>query len=384
MGRSIKEQQGRIKTDTILIVDDSELNRIILKEIFKDTYQTEEAENGQECLEILLKNNEHICAVLLDVMMPVMDGMELLRRLKRETDILDTIPVFLITAEAGEKVVKEGYHLGVMDVIEKPVVPYVVKRRVDSVIELFLSRRKLSRLAEYQKQELINKELEIIDLNKGMVEALATAIEFRSGESGDHVQRISGITEYLLSDTILGKGLTREDIRLISTAAIMHDVGKIAISDVILNKPGKLTKEEFDIMKTHTIQGAQLLERIPQLRKHAVFHYAYDIARHHHERWTGRGYPDGLCGNEIPIWVQVVSIADVYDALVSKRVYKEAFGFDEARRMIKDGECGEFNPQLMEVFLGAENELRKLYEKQENQNGEWIKTKTRISRCESR
>ena len=254
------EEQSLVIADTILIVDDSELNRVILKEIFKDTYSIEEAENGQQCLEKLIQKKEHICAVLLDVMMPVMDGMELLRRLKKDTDILDTIPVFLITAEAGEQVIKEGYQLGVMDVIEKPVVPYVVKRRVDSVVELFLSRRKLSRLAEYQKQELINKELEIMDLNKGMIEALATAIEFRSGESGDHVQRISGITEYLLGNTSIGKGFSREDIRLISMAAIMHDVGKIAISDMILNKPGRLTAEEFDIMKTHTLQGAQLLE----------------------------------------------------------------------------------------------------------------------------
>ena len=355
------EEQSLVIADTILIVDDSELNRVILKEIFKDTYSIEEAENGQQCLEKLIQKKEHICAVLLEVMMPVMDGMELLRRLKKDTDILDTIPVFLITAEAGEQVIKEGYQLGVMDVIEKPVVPYVVKRRVDSVVELFLSRRKLSRLAEYQKQELINKELEIMDLNKGMIEALATAIEFRSGESGDHVQRISGITEYLLGNTSIGKGFSREDIRLISMAAIMHDVGKIAISDMILNKPGRLTAEEFDIMKTHTLQGAQLLEQIPQLRKHAVFHYAYDIARYHHERWNGKGYPDGLKGNEIPIWVQVVSIADVYDALVSKRVYKSAYSYDEARKMIEEGQCGEFNPKLLEAFVKAEKELRKLY-----------------------
>ena len=263
MDRQITERQIQFTADAILIVDDSELNRAILKEIFKDSYEIMEAENGQECLEKLLENKERICAVLLDVMMPVMDGMELLRRLEADTDILDTIPVFLITAEAGEQVVKEGYRLGVMDVIEKPVVPYVVKRRVDSVVELFLSRRKLSRLAEYQRQELINRELEIMDLNRGMIEALATAIEFRSGESGDHVQRISGITEYLLMHTDLGAGLQREEIRLISMAAIMHDVGKIAISDAILNKPGKLTAEEFEIMKTHTVQGARLLEKSP-------------------------------------------------------------------------------------------------------------------------
>ena len=249
MDRQIPERQIQFTADTVLIVDDSELNRAILKEIFKESYEIMEAENGRECLEKLLENKDRICAVLLDVMMPVMDGMELLRRLEADTDILDTIPVFLITAEAGEQVVKEGYRLGVMDVIEKPVIPYVVKRRVDSVVELFLSRRKLGRLAEYQRQELINRELEIMDLNRGMIEALATAIEFRSGESGDHVRRISGITEYLLTHTDLGAGLSGEEIRLISMAAIMHDVGKIAISDAILNKPGKLTTATRGILR---------------------------------------------------------------------------------------------------------------------------------------
>ena len=195
-----------------------------------------------------------------------------------------------------------------------------------------------------------------------MIEALSTAIEFRSEESGDHVRRIHDMTKYLLTYTELGQGLSRENIDYISLASIMHDVGKIAVPDAILNKPGKLTPEEMEIMKTHTVQGALLLERIPQLRTHGAYQYAYDIARHHHERWDGRGYPDGLKGNEISIWAQIVSLADVYDALSCKRVYKDAFSRETVLEMIRDGQCGVFNPRLLECFFAVEERLSGMYQ----------------------
>ena len=194
-----------------------------------------------------------------------------------------------------------------------------------------------------------------------MVEALSTAIEFRSGESGDHVRRIRDITALMLHQTELGAGLDEETIDQIALAAVMHDVGKIAIPDAILNKPGRLTPEEFEIMKTHTVQGSLLLSKIPQMREHKAYRYAYDIALHHHERWDGRGYPDGLKGEEISVWAQIVSIADVYDALVSKRVYKDPFGFDKALEMICQGQCGVFNPALLDSFLSVEEQLRHMY-----------------------
>ena len=347
--------------NTLLIIDDDAVNRMILKEIFQDAYTIIEAENGREGLEMILERKNQICAVLLDVIMPVMDGMELLKELNRQK-LTDTIPVFLISAEVNEHVVLEGYELGVMDVIEKPVLPHVVRRRVDSVVELFLSRRSMRNLLEYQQMELVDKEAEIVRLNMGMIEALATAIEFRSGESGEHVYRIRDITKYLLLYTSLGDGISPEAVELIGMGAVMHDVGKIAISDTILNKPGKLTPEEYEIMKTHTIQGAKILEKIPQMKNHGAFTYAHDIARHHHERWDGSGYPDGLKGDEITIWSQIVSLADVYDALVSKRVYKEAYGFEEAVRMIQDGQCGVFNPEVLDRFVEAEYEIRCLYQ----------------------
>ena len=349
-------------TETILVVDDNEINRALLNAIFSDSYRIEEAENGKEAMDLLLDHGEEISAVLLDVIMPVMDGIEVLEKLNR-LGWTRKIPVFLITAESANSTLKKAYSLGVMDVISKPVVPYIVERRINSVIELFRARKRLSNQVEDQQSEILRQAQEIIKLNQGMIEALSTAIEFRSGESGEHVRRIHDITEYMLLHTDLGAGLSKETISHIALAAIMHDVGKIAIPDAILNKPGRLTADEFEIMKTHTVQGGLLLEKIPQMKEHAIFEYAYEIARHHHERWDGRGYPDGLKGEENSIWAQIVSIADVYDALISKRVYKPAFAVEEALNMIAGGQCGTFNPALLDRFMSVEPKIRLLYEK---------------------
>lgn len=345
---------------TMLIVDDNEINRVILAEIFKSRYNIIEAENGKECIEKLNEYGARICAVLLDIIMPVMTGIEVLKVI-RGKELMASIPFFFITADANDEVMKEGYALGVMDVIQKPIVPYIVERRVESVIELFRSRKYLHDMVEIQKNEIYSQSEKIIELNMGMIEALSTAIEFRSCESGEHVRRIHDITEHLLRNTHLGEGLSNEQIRLISIGAIMHDVGKIAVSDTILNKPGRLTAEEFEIMKTHTVKGAELLEQIPQMRNHETYQYAHDIALHHHERWDGNGYPDGLVGDETAIWTQVVALADVYDALVSKRIYKDPYSFDKALEMIVEGKCGVFNPKLIDAFMQSESAVRSLY-----------------------
>lgn len=350
-------------SDTILVIDDDEINRGILDNLFSAFYRVEEAENGRIGLERIQADPEGYCAVLLDVVMPEMDGLEVLRAL-REAELLDKIPVFLITAEASDATMKEAYRLGVMDVISKPVVPYVVLRRVNSVVELFRARKRLGNVVERQQSELLVQARKIIDLNQGMIESLAAAIEFRNGESGQHVRRIHDITQSLLTDTDLGAGLSREEIQQIAQASIMHDVGKIAIPDAILNKPGRLTPEEFEIMKTHTTQGSFLLEKIPQLRENGAYQYACDIARHHHERWDGRGYPDGLKGDEISLGAQIVSLADVYDALSCKRVYKDAFPREKVLQMIRDGECGVFNPELLDRFFSVEEELQRMYQRE--------------------
>ena len=345
----------------LLIVDDDEINCAILENLFAPYYDTDTAENGRAGLDRVLERQDDLCAILLDVMMPEMDGIQVLRCLK-EYGLLEKIPVFLITAEASGEVMKEAYALGVMDVIGKPIIPYMVLRRVQSVVELFQARERLSNVVELQQADLLAQAKKIIELNKGMIEALAAAIEFRSEESGEHVRRIHDITRTLLLATPLGEGLSRIEIEQIALASIMHDVGKIAVPDAILNKPGRLTAEEFEVMKGHTVQGARLLEQIPQLRENGAYPYAWDIARHHHERWDGRGYPDGLKGDEISLAAQIVSLADVYDALSCKRVYKDAFPREKVLEMIRSGDCGSFNPRLLECFFQVEGELAKLYQ----------------------
>lgn len=349
-----------VDSNTILIVDDDAINRRILKKIFSDSYSIREAENGYMGLTEILNNRKLFCAVLLDVVMPEMDGIEVLRHLTR-IGIIDKVPIFLITGERQEHIVKEAYELGVMDVIVKPVIPYQVRRRVESIVELFETRKRLNHVVKSQETELLGQAEKIIQLNRGMIEALATAIEFRNEESGGHVNRISEITKFMLENTEFGKGLDEKEIDNITQASIMHDVGKIAIPDAILTKPGKLTEEEYEKMKTHTTEGVALLESIPVLRGNEIYDYACDIARHHHERWDGRGYPDGLQGDEISPWAQVVSLADVYDALSCKRVYKAAFTRKKVLEMIWTGQCGVFNPRLLDSFFSVEEKISQMY-----------------------
>lgn len=347
-------------SSTILIVDDDPINRKVLAKLFSPYYTIIEAEDGLEGLTRILDPGNRLCAILLDVLMPGMTGIEVLRRLKALA-LLDKIPVFLITAESGADIMREAYELGVMDVISKPVVSYMVLRRVRSVIELFEARKHLSGVVKSQNAALLEQAERIIQLNYGMIEALATAIEFRNEESGGHVQRISGITRIMLEHTEFGAGLPEETVDNIVLASIMHDVGKITIPDAVLCKPGKLTDEEYEIMKTHTIKGVIILESVPQLREGGFYKYACDIARHHHERWDGRGYPDGLAGEEISPWAQIVALADVYDALSCRRVYKPPIPRDQVREMICAGKCGLFNPQLLDRFFSVENLIYELY-----------------------
>ncbi|MCM1159857.1 MAG: response regulator [Roseburia sp.] len=347
--------------DRILIVDDDPVNRKILSKLFSAFYTVIEAEDGHTGMEQILNADSRLCAILLDVMMPGMNGIEVLRHLK-ELGLLEKIPVFLITADSSAKVMKEAYELGVMDVISKPVVSYMVVRRVRSVVELFEARKHLNVVVEQQNIALLEQAEKIIQLNQGMIEALATAIEFRNEESGGHVQRISKITRLLLENTVFGENLNSREIDNIALAAVLHDVGKITIPDAVLTKPGKLTAEEYAIMQEHTTNGVSLLESIPQLRDSEIYKYACDIARHHHERWDGKGYPDGLAGNEISPWAQVVSLADVYDALNCRRVYKPPFPRKQVLEMIRTGQCGIFNPRLLDSFFSVEDKLFELYQ----------------------
>lgn len=331
----------------ILVVDDIEINRTILNEIFKSEYEIIEAENGMEALEII-NSRDDIAAVLLDLLMPKMDGLEMMRELNKSNRI-QHLPVFLITASENEDMLMEGYHLGAVDVITKPFMAHFLRHRINNVIELNQHRNDLEKIVAEQVARL-NK------VNQSLIETLAAAIEFRDCESGEHVKRIGRLTRILmraLSRTYSEYCMDEEEIEKIATASILHDVGKISIPDHILNKPGRLTKEEFEEMKLHTVKGCDLLQTMPNIMDEDMYNYSYDICRHHHERWDGRGYPDGLAGDEISIWAQVVAIADVYDALTSERVYKKAYSAEVARQMILNGECGEFNPKVISVFEEA-------------------------------
>lgn len=349
----------------ILVVDDSQLNRFVISEIFRQDYNIIEAENGKEALDIIKKYNQDMVAVFLDVIMPVMTGIEVMEEMNK-LGFVKTIPVFFITSDDSRDMMKKGYDLGVVDIINKPINPYFIKRRINNIIELYNARERLMEVVKIQEEEIVSQSEEIVKLNYSIIETLSTAIEFRDRESGEHVQRIHDITSFILNK-INGKiknvNFSNETIEEIATASIMHDVGKIAIPDAILNKPGKLTKEEYELMKQHTIKGCNILERIPQYKTHSLYMYAYDICRHHHERWDGKGYPDGLKGDEISIWAQVVSLADVYDALTADRVYKKAFEHEKAIDMIINGECGAFNPEIIKHMKLFEKEMKQKFSK---------------------
>lgn len=344
---------GTEKEKTILIVDDVEINRVILAEIFRDNYNIVEACNGVQAIEII-HSGMRICAVLLDLIMPGRNGLDVLREMNR-TGSIKKIPVFLVTAADSEEMLLEGYELGASDVIRKPYMAQFLKCRVNHVVELYEHRNELEHIVEKQMQRLN-------DMNQSVVESLAAVIEFRDCESGEHVKRICRLTKILMqevSNTYPEYYLPKEEIDKIATSSVLHDIGKISIPDRILNKPGRLTKEEFEIMKQHTVKGCEILQGMPNIMDNDVYNYSYDICRHHHERWDGRGYPDGLVGDDISIWSQVVSIADVYDALTSARVYKDAYSRDVAVRMIMDGECGAFNPKIRKVFKDIVDQIGK-------------------------
>ena len=337
----------------ILIVDDSQINCEILAEILKDEYRILEAANGEECINLLKQYGTGIALLLLDINMPVMDGFEVLALMNRKHWIED-IPVIMISSEDSASYVRRAYEMGASDYIIRPFDVQVVHQRVSNTIKLYAKQRRLISLVTDQIRE---KEKN----NQMMISILSQIVEFRNSESGSHVLHINIITGMLL-ERLMQKTdqyhLQWSDQFLITTASALHDIGKIGIDEKILNKPGKLTKEEFEIMKTHTLIGASMLKSIEMYQNEKLLQVAYQICRWHHERYDGKGYPDGLKGEEIPISAQVVAIADVNDALVCKRVYKKAFSHETAIHMILNGECGAFNPLLLECLTDIQNRLK--------------------------
>ena len=338
----------------LLVVDDSEMNREILKEILGKEYRILEACDGNEALEMLEQYGTEISLVLLDIIMPKMDGFEVLAYMNRDKWIED-IPVIMISSEGSESYIRRAYELGASDYISRPFDTKVVYQRVINMIKLYAKQRRLIHLVTDQIYE---KEKN----NRMMTGILSQIVEFRNGESGLHVLHINILTQLLL-EKLMRKSenynLSWSQQYMIATASALHDIGKIGIDEKILNKPGKLTKEEFEIMKQHTLIGAQMLDSLEMYHDEEMMKYAYEICRWHHERYDGKGYPDGLKGEEIPISAQVVSLADVYDALVSDRVYKKAYSHEKAMEMILNGECGVFNPLLLECLVEIQDKVRK-------------------------
>ena len=356
-----KVQEGKpLKRKTILIADDAVINRELLKDIFEEQYEILEAANGEEAITQLIKHADVIRLVLLDLMMPVKDGLEVLKFMAR-AGFIEKIPVIMITGESTVESDMTAYDLGATDIIYKPFEPQIVIRRAKNTMELYEHRIFMEKELEKRTQALVESQDKLAKSNDFLINALSSVVEFRSLESGEHIQRVKYFTGILLR--YLRKyypeyGFSDEQIALITQASALHDLGKIAIPDNILLKPGKLTFEEFEEMKKHTTYGCELLENFVQ-DENEFYRYCYDICRHHHERYDGRGYPDNLEGEDIPIWAQVVSIVDVYDALVSKRVYKDAYAGDEAVRMIHAGECGTFSPKIIDCFDRAKRDLFK-------------------------
>ena len=337
----------------ILIVDDSELNREILSEMLHTDFRILEAEDGAQALEMLQQQGTGISLVLLDIIMPVLDGFGVLSYMARE-HIIEDIPVIMISSDDSEKNIRRAYELGVSDYISRPFDAKVVYQRVFNTIKLFAKQRRLITLVTDQIYE---KEKS----SRMMVSILSQIVEFRNGESGLHVRHINILTEMLLDRLMQKTGryhLNWNEQYLITLVSSLHDIGKIGIDEKILNKPGRLTAEEFEEMKKHTVIGEEILCSLELYQNELLVKVAREICRWHHERYDGRGYPDGLKGEEIPISARVVSLADVYDALVSDRVYKKAYSHEKAIRMILNGECGVFNPLLLECLLDIEDKIR--------------------------
>lgn len=336
---------------TILIADDAEINRELLKLIFEEQFTVLEAENGQQAIDILDEKHAEIKMLFLDLVMPEKNGLEVMEHM-REKNYMNTVPVIMITGEATHDTDLKAYEYGASDIIYKPFESKVVRRRAFNIMELFESRLFMEKQLEKRTKQLIESREKLEKNNEFLINALSSVVEFRSLESGEHIKRVKYFTRIFLN--YMQKyypeyELTKEQIDLIVNASALHDIGKIAIPDSILLKPAKLTPSEFEIIKKHTTYGCDILENFKQ-EDNEFYRYCYDICRYHHERYDGKGYPDGLVGEDIPIWAQVVSIVDVYDALISKRVYKTPYAVPTAVRMIKDGECGVFSLKILECF----------------------------------
>lgn len=358
--------------DKILIVDDMEMNRLMLMEMLEDKYEIVEAAGGKEALDILENEYQDFGCVLLDLIMPQISGYDVLDVMKKKK-WLANLPVIVISGSSTKESEKDSLSSGASDYIQKPFDNTIVRRRVQNIVEL----RNYKRLMEQKTKEqekmlkkqyglLLQQAKSIKRNNERIIDVLGTVVEYRDLESGEHIERVKDFTEILAKEVMKEYpeyGLTQKRIEQIVAASPLHDIGKITIPDKILLKPGKLTKDEFEYMKSHTSRGSELLKQISGAWDDEFGEVCYEICRYHHEKYDGRGYPEGLKGEEIPISAQIVSVADVFDALVSERVYKNSYSAKEAFYMIITGECGVFSPKIMECFRKVRDQYMELVDK---------------------
>ena len=348
-----------------LVVDDQQINREILAEMLETDFDVYEAENGERALDLIRAHSRELSVLFLDLMMPVMDGFSVMETLIKEK-LNDTFPILIITGETDSATEERCLNLGATDFITKPFNPVLVHKRAQNAANMAMSREELRRKVDEQTHELREQNERLLRTNENTMELLGDVVEARSLESGTHIKRVRSFTRILAEKMAVlypDFGLTEEKIHMISLAAAMHDIGKIRVSDAILLKPGKLTKDEFEEMKRHTVYGCELLERSRSMWEPEYFALCREICLCHHEKWDGKGYPNGLSGDDIPLSAQLVSVADCYDALTTERVYKRAYTPDEAYAMIAGGQCGAFSPAIKESLSACRDEFRQEAEK---------------------
>lgn len=353
----------------VLVVDDMQINRDILEEILEEQYTVLKASDGIEALKIIDEEKNSLSIILLDLMMPNLDGFGVLEELKKR-ELVGRIPVIAISSDSSEDSERRCFGYGVSDFIRKPFNENLVTLRVGNVVALYSYKNNLENKVLEQTRALRNQNLKLQEQTTKLEESyhriidiLGTVVESRNLESGQHINRVKSYTEILARQMMLDYpeyGITDHMISVMVPASALHDVGKIAIPDSILLKPGRLTADEFEVMKSHTTRGCVILKNIEGAWDDEYAKMSYVICRHHHEKYDGKGYPDGLVGDEIPIAAQIVSVADVYDALVNERVYKDAIPKDKAFNMIVGGECGQFSPKLMECFRKVRGQFEAL------------------------
>lgn len=352
-----------MRKNTILIIDDDKNSSDLFKNVFENDYDVQTCFNGKDALEYLTKHHKEVAVIILDLTMPVIDGGVLLKVLNKK-GITKIIPVIIATSERGLNRVQDCFDNGALDVILKPFNPIMVKGHVKNVIELYETKMNLQAKVHEQTYKIQAQNEELKKYNSRIVEVMSTVVEFRNLESGDHIKRIKKMTrvmaeicQKLFPDVY---NLSNEDVEMIESASALHDIGKITISDAILLKPGRLSSDEFELIKSHTTGGCEILNEIQDFQDEKSRKISYNIVRHHHERYDGKGYPDSLVGEAIPIEAQLVSIVDAYEALVGERVYRDAFSKDKAYNMIMNGECGEFSDNVLTCFEKARPELEKI------------------------